>query len=67
MRKITLILVISFGLAIAAFTDTIEKAFDKKWEWAILAFVILAIFIPIIAVYLRKLKNCDEKDKKNKH
>ena len=64
MKKITLILVISLSVCIAALTDTINKIGSKKWGWALLAIVVCGILIPVIAVYLRKLRNCDEKDKK---
>lgn len=64
MKRIVLILVISFSFAIAAFTDTINKIGSKKWGWALLAIVVCGILIPVIVVYLRELKEYDEKDKK---
>ena len=67
MKKIVLVILISLIVGFTAFTDTVDKIKEKQWGWAILAIVVCGIVIPIFAVYLRKLKNFEEKgDQKKK-
>ena len=64
MRKITYTIVFFIGLSIIALNDAFDKIKEKKWDWAALAFVVLAILIPLLVVYFRKLKNYNEKDQR---
>ena len=62
MNKIVLVIVVSFIVGFAAFTDMVNKISEGKWLFALVAFKVSAICTFIFVYYFKKLKTVDEKE-----
>lgn len=60
MRKVVLIIAISFFIGFLAFTDMIYKISEKDWFMSIVALKVAAICGLIFLDYYKKIKTCKD-------